>query len=95
VPLLAMFMSYVGVLFRLFVFAEIMMMGGLVMMVRRCVVMSGSLVMMLTGRMLWGLCHGAIPPNQSKRMRWLRLGVWGDLPLSTRPGIYSEEPRWR
>jgi hypothetical protein len=75
VSLLAMFVSYVGVLLRLFVFAEIMMMGGLVMMMRRCVVLSGSLVMVLTGRMLWGLCHGAIPPNQhSKRMSWLWLG---------------------
>ena len=52
VSLLAMFVSCVGVLLRLFVFAEIMMMGGLVMMMRRCMVLRGSLVMVLTGRML-------------------------------------------
>ena len=85
VSLLAMFMSCVGVLLRLFVFAEIMMMGGLVMMMRRCVVLSGSLVMVLTGRMLRGLCHGAIPPNQpSKKDPLVVAGIWGDLLLSAR-----------
>ena len=43
VSLLAMFVSRVGVLLRLFVFAEIMMMGGLVMMMRRCVVLKRQL----------------------------------------------------
>jgi hypothetical protein len=33
-------------------------------MMRRRMVMSGSLMMMLTGRML-RFCHGAIPPNRS------------------------------
>jgi len=59
VRLLAMFVSRFGVLFRLFVLAKIMMMGGLMMTVGGRVVMSGCLMMMLTGRMLWGLCHGA------------------------------------
>ena len=68
VSLLTMFVSCVGVLLRLFVLAEIMMMGGLVMMMRRRVVLSGSLVMVLTGRMLRGLCHGAIPPNQPSQL---------------------------
>ena len=85
VSLLAMFVSCVGVLLRLFVFAEIMMMGGLVMMMRRCVVLSGSLVMVLTGRMLRGLCHGAIPPNQpSKKDPLVVAGIWGDLLRSAR-----------
>jgi hypothetical protein len=44
-----------------------MVMGGLMMMMRGSVVMSGSLMMMLTGRMLRGLRHGAIPPNRSWR----------------------------
>ena|SRR5664280_1576051 len=71
VSLLAMFESCVGVFLRLLVFAQIMMMGGLVMMMRRCVVLSGSLVVVLTGRMLRGLCHDAIRPNRRKTMRWL------------------------
>ncbi len=50
--------SRFGVLFRLFMLAEIMMMGGLMMMVGGRVVMSGCLMMMLAGRMYWGLCHG-------------------------------------
>ena len=65
VSLLAMFVSRVSVLLRLFVLAEIMVMGGLMMMMRGGVVISGSLMMMLGSRMLWGLCHGAIPPNRS------------------------------
>jgi hypothetical protein len=81
--LLAMFVSGVGVLLRLFVFAEIMMMGGLVMMMRRCMVLSGSLVMVLTGRMLRGLCHGAVPPNQHSKKEVVA-GIWGDLLLSAR-----------
>jgi hypothetical protein len=88
VSLLAMFVSCVGVLFRLFVFAQIMMMGSLVMMMRRCVVLSGSLVVVLTGRMLRGrgLCHGAIPPNQpSQKYALVVAGIWGDLLLSARP----------
>ena len=52
-----MFVSRVGVLLPLFVLAEIVMMGGLMMMMCGCVVMSRRLMMMLTGRMLRGLCH--------------------------------------
>ncbi len=62
--LLAMFVSRVGVILRLFVLAKIMMMGGLMMMMGGGVVMSGGLMMMLTGRM-FRLCHSAIPPNRS------------------------------
>jgi hypothetical protein len=62
-----MFVSRFGVLLRVFVLAEVMVMGGLMMMMRGSVVMSGGLMMMLTGRMLRRLCHGAIPPNRSWR----------------------------
>ncbi|MGB3583806.1 MAG: hypothetical protein WBA40_22225 [Roseiarcus sp.] len=63
---LAMFVSRFGVLLRVFVLADVMVMGGLMMMMMRgSVVMSGSLMMMLTGRMLRGLCHSAIPRNRS------------------------------
>ncbi len=65
VCLLAMFVSSVGVLLRLFVLTKIMMVGGLMMMMSGSVVMSGSLMMMLTCGMLRGLCHGVIPPNRS------------------------------
>jgi hypothetical protein len=65
VSLLAMFVSRFGVLLRVFVLADVMVMGGLMMMMRGSVVMSGSLMMMLTGQMLRGLCHSAIPPNRS------------------------------
>jgi hypothetical protein len=86
VSLLAMFVSCVGVLLRLFVFAEIMMMGGLVMMMRRCVVLCGCLVMVLTGRMLRGLYHCASPPNQpSKKDELVCDRMWGYLLLSARP----------
>jgi hypothetical protein len=63
VSLLAMFVSRVGMLFRVFVLAEVMMMGGLMMMMRGSVMISGGLMMMLTGRMLRGLCHGAFLPT--------------------------------
>jgi hypothetical protein len=63
VCLLAMFVSRFGVLFRLFMLAKIMMMGGLMMMMGGRVVMSGCLMMMLAGRMLWGLCHGVFLPT--------------------------------
>jgi hypothetical protein len=49
-----MFVSRFGVLLRLFMLANIMVMGGLMMMVSGGVVMSGGLMMMLAGRML---CH--------------------------------------
>src|SRR5271157_5989701 len=60
----AMFVSRVGVLLPLFVFADIVMMGGLMMMMGGCVVMSRRLMMVLTGRMLRGLCHWPILPTR-------------------------------
>ena len=51
VPDSTMFVSSLGMLFRLFVLAEIMMVGRLVMMVGGGVMMSGGLMMVLTGRM--------------------------------------------
>jgi hypothetical protein len=47
--LLAMFMSRVGVILRLFVLAQIMMKGGLMMVMRGRAVMSGGPMVMLTG----------------------------------------------
>ena len=63
VSLLAMFVSRFGVLLRVFVLAEVMVMGGLMMMMGGRVVISRGLMMMLTGRMLRGLCHGAFLPT--------------------------------
>jgi hypothetical protein len=63
VSLLAMFVSRFRVLLRLFVLAEIMMMGGLMMMMCGSMMISGGLMMMLTGRMFRGLCHGAFLPT--------------------------------
>ena len=65
VSLFAMFVSRFGVLLRLFVLAKIMVVGCLMMMMCGRVVMRGRLMMVLTGRMLRGLCHGAVPPNRS------------------------------
>jgi hypothetical protein len=59
VSLLAMFVSRFGMPLRVFVLAEVMMMSGLMMMMGGSVVISRGLMMMLTGRMLRGLCHGA------------------------------------
>jgi hypothetical protein len=58
VCLLRMFVSSIGMLFRLFVLAKIMMVGGLMMMMSSSVVMSGGLMMMLACLMFRGLCHG-------------------------------------
>ena len=44
---LAVFVSRFGVLLRLFMFVDVMMMRGLMVMMRRGVVMSGGLKMML------------------------------------------------
>jgi hypothetical protein len=52
-----MLMSSLGVLLRLFVLAEFMVMGRLMMMMSCGVMMGGRLEMMLACRML-GLCHG-------------------------------------
>ena len=54
---LAMFESRSGVILRLFVLADIVMMGRLVVMMRGSVVVSGRLMVMLTRRMLRCLCH--------------------------------------
>jgi hypothetical protein len=63
VSLLAMFVSRFGMSLRVFVLAEVMMMGGLMVMMGGSVVISRGLMMMLTGRMLRGLCHGAFLPT--------------------------------
>ena len=68
VSLLAMFVSRFRVPLRLFVFAEVMMMGGLMMMMCGSVMISGGLMMMLTCRMLRGLCHGAFLPTGLGKM---------------------------
>ena len=52
VPSSAMFLSSLGMLFRLFVLAEIMMVGRPVMMVVGSVMISGGLMMVLHHRML-------------------------------------------
>jgi hypothetical protein len=52
VSLLTMFVRRSSVLLRIFVLPDIVMMGRLMMMVRRGVVMSSCLVVMLTRRML-------------------------------------------
>jgi hypothetical protein len=54
---LAMFKSRSCVLLRLFVLAEIVMMGRLKVMMRGSVVVSGRLKVVLTCRMLRCLCH--------------------------------------
>jgi hypothetical protein len=54
---LAMFESRSRVILRLFVLAEIVMMGRLVVMMRGGVVVSGRLMVMLTRRMLRCRCH--------------------------------------
>ena len=54
---LAMFEGRSCVLLRLFVLAEIVMMGRLMVMMRGSVVVSGRLMVMLTRRMLQYLCH--------------------------------------
>ena len=59
---LAMFVSRSGVLLRLFVLAEIVMMGRLMVMVRCSVVVSGRLMVMLTRWMLQCLCHLILTP---------------------------------
>jgi hypothetical protein len=54
---LAMFESRSGVLLRLLVLAEIVMMGCLMVMMSGSVVVSGRLVVMLSRRMFRCLCH--------------------------------------
>jgi hypothetical protein len=64
-----MLMRGLGVLLRLLVFAELMVMGGLVVMVGGGMVMGGCLQMMLAGRVL-GFCHGAVPPDRVEKTRF-------------------------
>jgi hypothetical protein len=59
---LAMFDGRSRVLLRLFVLAEIVMMGRLMVMVRCSVVVSGRLMVMLTRWMLQCLCHLMLTP---------------------------------
>jgi len=59
---LAMFDGRSGVLLRLFVLAEIVMMGRLMVMVRGSVMVSGRLMVMLTRWMLHYLCHFTLTP---------------------------------
>jgi len=58
----AMFESGSCVLFHLFVLAEIVMMGRLMVMVSCSVVVSGRLMVMLTRWMLQYLCHFTLTP---------------------------------
>jgi hypothetical protein len=67
VALIAMFVSRVCVLLRLFVLAKIVMVCGLMMMMRGCVMIRGGLMMVITRRMLRGLCHGVIPPQPASK----------------------------
>ena len=60
--LLAVLVSSVGVRLGLFVLADIVVMGGLMMMMGGGVVVSGGLMMMLASRMLR---HGAILLSRS------------------------------
>jgi hypothetical protein len=65
VSLLAMFVSRVGVLFRLFVLAKIMMVGSLMVMMCGSVVMSGSL--MMCPLLVFGIasaCRARAPRNR-------------------------------
>ncbi|WP_422311277.1 hypothetical protein [Roseiarcus sp.] len=78
-------MSRHGVRLGLFVLAEIVMMGGLIMMMGRGVVMSGGLMMMLAGRMLRGFCHGVFPPNRSIRYAGCRFDMGRRLQFATTP----------
>ena len=66
VPLLAMLMRGLGVLLRLLVLAEFIVMGGLVVMMGGGMVMGGCLQMMLAGRVL-GFCHGAVPSDRIEK----------------------------
>jgi hypothetical protein len=60
VGLLAVFVRRGRVLLGLVVLAHFMMVGGLVMMVRRRLVVRSGLMMMLAGRMLRRFGHGML-----------------------------------
>jgi hypothetical protein len=65
VSLLAMLVSRVGVLLRLFVLTKIVMVGGLVMMMGSSMMMRGGLMVMLDTRMP---SHGVFLPNRFLKM---------------------------
>ena len=69
VPLLAMLMRGLGVLLRLLVLADFMVMGGLMVMMGGGMVMGGCLQVMLAGRVL-GFCHGAVPSERIEKTRF-------------------------
>jgi hypothetical protein len=75
---LAMFDGRSCMLLRLFVLAEIVMMGRLMVMVRGSVVVSGRLMVMLTRWMLHYLCHFTLtPPWERTIVYFLRMtGEW-------------------
>jgi hypothetical protein len=64
VPCFAVLVSSLGMPFRLIFLAKFVMMSGLMMMMRGCVMISGGLVTMLNGGMLRRFCHGAFLRNQ-------------------------------
>ena len=64
VPRFAVFVSSLGMPLRLIFLAKFVMMGGLMMMMRGRVMISGGLVVMLNGGMLRRFCHGAFLRNQ-------------------------------
>jgi len=68
VPLLAMLMRGLGVLLRLLVLADFMVMCGLVVMMGGGMVMGGCLQMMLAGWVL-GFCHG-VPSDRIEKTRF-------------------------
>jgi hypothetical protein len=73
-PRFAMFVSGLGMRLRLILLANLVMMGGLMMMVGRSVMKSGGLMMMLNSRMLRRLCHAVFLPNQLANDGRLRRG---------------------
>ena len=61
VGLFAMFVSCIRMMLSILMLSSGVMMFGLMMVVRRSMVMSGSRVMMLLRGMLWRLCHLGVP----------------------------------
>jgi uncharacterized membrane protein YedE/YeeE len=59
---LAMFFGRRGVILRVFVFAELVMMGRLMMVMRGGVMVSGGGLVMLARRMLWRFGHVCTRP---------------------------------
>jgi hypothetical protein len=59
---LAMFLSGSGVLLRLFMLAQFVVMSCLMVVVRGSMVVRGGVVVMLAGRMLGRFCHCSNTP---------------------------------